>query len=269
MNETEKNNTSSSGHGGFNAEAAIYGSFFLIWLPGIVLNIIALVFIAKDIRKAILPAIVLLFMLCVYDLLAVIFSLIQHILDEFMDISQTVCAVSTFLFSYFTISSGILNCLMAIDRVMAICSPFFYKTRIDARTWKISCVVAGVATAVYSTFPIIGLGDIWSKEGSEKKCNLGYQEEPVKRVYGMLYGVVGSIFLLVIVICNAVLVRALFKMKKVVVSAQSSGTSDVSVEPPEMARSTSFEMAFAKMMICLSVAYVVCGTPTRVLNCYV
>ena len=264
MNVTDKNVTSTGDNDSQYQQTALYVSLLLVWLPGIVLNVIALVFITRDIRKAVFPAIVLLFVLCLYDLLAVLFSLCQHLLDRYIDMSDVACSISTFLFSYFVISSGVMNCLMAIDRVMAICAPFYYKRRIEVRTWCVVCCVAGLSTAVFSVFPIIGLGSIWSVQGGRKTCNLGYQEKPIKRVYGMVYGVIGFVFIAVIVAFNVILVRTLFKMKKTIVSVQSSASSDSSIEPKEGTRTTSFEIAFAKLMIGLSIAFIVCGTPTKV-----
>lgn len=265
-NVTVGNNSAGRVGDHFDIEAAVIVSFFFVWLPGIVLNIIALVFITRDLRKAVFPAVVLLFILCLYDLLAVILSLIQHVLDAFLEMSETLCAVSTFFFSYFTISAGILNCLMAVDRAMAICAPFYYKMRIEIRTWAITCVGVGVATAFYSAFPMIGLGDIWSIQNGEKTCNLGYQAEPWKRVYGMVYGIFGFLSIGMIVVFNTLLIKTLFKMRKSVVCLQTSTTeSSASTETTETARRESFEIVFAKMMICLSVAYIIFGTPTKVL----
>lgn len=265
MNFTDRN---ISVHGTDNSfqETAIYFSILLVWFPGIILNSIALCFIIKDIRKAVFPPVVLLFLLCLHDLLAVLFSLTQHLLDEFVQMADTLCSASTFFFSYFTIAAGVLNSLMAIDRVMAICTPFFYKRKIDVKTWKNVCIAAGLMTALYSLFPMIGLGDIWTlAENGKKRCNLGYQDKAVKRVYGMIYGALGFIFIAFIVVCNSVLARALFKMKKTVVSLQSSSVSDTpSGNSTENTRGSSFEKAFAKLMISLSIAYIVCGTPTKV-----
>lgn len=267
-NVTVGNNTSGKAGGHFDIETAMIVSLLFVWLPGIILNLTALVFITRDLRKAVFPAVVLLFILCLYDLLAVIVSLIQHVLDAFLEMSESLCAVSTFFFSYFTVSTGILNCLMAVDRTMAICAPFYYKMRIEIRTWAITCVGVGVATAFYSSFPMIGLGDIWSIQNGEKTCNLGYQAEPLKRVYGMVYGIFGFLTIGIIVVFNTLLIKTLFKMKKSVVSLQTSTTeSSTSTETTEAAKRESFEIVFAKMMICLSVSYIICGTPTKVLFC--
>lgn len=246
-------------------QSAVFAAVVLVWGPGIILNLTALMFIVRDMKRTYFPVIVLLFMLCLYHALAIIFTLVQHVLVKILASSDGLCGVTTFWFSYFKISSGIINTLMAIDRALAIRTPFFYSRHIKVITWKVVCCVCSFCSVLFSMLPLIGLGDMWSISGSTKLCRLGFQTDPRKRIYGMTYGVLGFVFVGLIVTCNVIVAKTLLLMKRNVVTVLSHDqTTTSNISQNDRVRNQEFELGFAKLMIAISIVYLICGTPTKV-----
>ncbi|KAH3724792.1 hypothetical protein DPMN_050617 [Dreissena polymorpha] len=255
----------------------VYFSIFLIWIPGIISNLLALYFIIRDIQKAIFPAIFLLLVLLCCDLSAVIFSVGRHVLQRYVTIiSIPFCTFISAIHIFFRVASGFMNLLMAVDRVLAICLPFYYKRYITVGTWKISCLIAGGFILLYCFFPIMGLGNVISmSRGGKASCSsLGYRSVTEQRVFGMMFPLLGFVCTLTIVICNMILIRTLIRMNIHVGAIGSSfeGGSSSSTDDPSgqssksASRVTHFEVVFAKLMACLASVYLVCVTPYNVSN---
>lgn len=250
-----------------------YISLLLIWIPGTTINFVSLFFIIKDIRKAVFPAAILLLMLCCSDLGAVILSCARHILVKYIG-QQTypMCAFLGTFYNFSKMSSGILNCLMTADRVLAICYPFIYKRHVTVKTWVIGSFIAGILVAIHSFFPIIGFGDvIIMRRGSIYCSALSYREEPIQRVYGMLFGIFGVLFVFFVVSGNVIIIRTLIRLGNKVahfsVNSETCSwteTTNSDGEKRSSALTTPFEIAVAKLMIGYAVAYLVCGTPYNV-----
>jgi len=248
-----------------------YFSIFIIWIPGTVTNLLALYFIVKDIKKAVFPAIILLLVLCCCDLIAVISSAARHMMGYFVThVSYAYCAGLSTTHIFFRIASGVLNCMMAVDRLLAICTPFYYKRNVDTRTWKVGCVIAGLAILFYCLFPLIGLGDYMATRGrGTVVCSsLSYRQIPVERVFGIFFGCIGFLCIIVIFVCNMFVIRSLIRLNNRVADLLSvkdrSTSTDESSGSTSTAKVTSFEVAFAKLMGCLAAVYIVCGTPYSV-----
>ncbi|KAH3729777.1 hypothetical protein DPMN_055755 [Dreissena polymorpha] len=251
----------------------VYFSIFLIWIPGILSNLLALYFVIRDIQKAIFPAIFLLLILVCCDLSAVIFSAGRHVLERYVTIiSLPFCTFISAIHIFFRVASGFINLLMAVDRVLAICLPFYYKRYITVGTWKISCLIAGFFILLYCSFPLMGLGNVISmRRGGKARCSsLGYRSVPEQRVFGMMFPLLGFVCTLTIVICNMILIRALIRMNTRVGTVGSSFEGGSSKDDPSGQSSSSaskvtpFEVVFAKLMACLALVYLVCGTPYNV-----
>jgi len=253
-------------HSYSGSTVTFYVSVFLIWVPGTLSNILALGFIVNDMKKAVFPAIYLLFILCCCDLCAVLASWSYHILLRYVLATYSICAASSFMFTFFNISASVTNAIMAVDRVLAICYPFFYKKNIEVRTWKKVCLISAIIIGFYCVFPFAGLGDVMSKRGHAFTCNsFSYQSEPIKRAFGIVFGLIGVGCVLTILTGNMILFKTLLSLYRSVACVEPShstvNTSDSSQTP---ARATPFEIAFAKLMICLAAVYLICGAPMQV-----
>ena len=247
-----------------------YISLGVITIPGLITNFVALIFIIRDIRKAVFPAIILLFALCTADLAAVIFSLFRHALNRIIkEYSFASCAALSVLHSFFRIYGGVLNSMMAVDRLLALCTPFYYKRKIEVLTWKVGCLIAAFITACFTCFPVVGLGNVTTIRMSNGKSKLycstfSYRTDPVQKVYGMLYGVLGYLIVSIIVTLNTIVIVTVIKLSKRIVIGNIETSTTSGSGGPSKANNTSFEIAFAKLMGCLAAVYLICGIPYNV-----
>lgn len=272
------NNTSSNqsaenvAGGGYKFEIPLYYlCVILVVLPGFVTNALALAFIIKDVRNVVFPAIVLLLTLIGADLVAVIFTGIHMGVALFVtETGYNICAPLSVLHTFFRLYSATLNAMMSLDRVLAICTPYFYKRRVHVCTWRTGCLVIGICIAVFALFPVVGLGDVLGVTHENDKivykCSaLSYRKETRRKIYGAVYGVIGCATILMIVCGNSLVIHSILKMRKRVVpvnvelSSSGSETANTST-----AKVTSFEIAFAQLMGYLALVYLVCGTPMNV-----
>ena len=269
-NGTGHNHTITYGAHNHNYDYMHYFSLACVILPGFVINSVALIFLIKDIRKAVFPAIILLLMLCSSDLAAVIFSTIHVSVSlTVTDITYALCAAKSVPHTFFQLYAGVLNAMMSIDRVMAICFPFFYKRNIQVSTWKFGSLVAAFCTAMFNIFPVIGLGDVimsvrFGGHAHYYCSTFTYWSEPRKRIFGTLYGMFGFVIVLLIVLGNSMVIRSVMKMRTRITSSIVEPSSSTDSTTSNTANVTSAEIAFAKLMGCLALVYLTCGMPYNV-----
>ena len=265
------------GHGSHGIGIMYYFSLCVISLPGFVTNALALGFIIKDVQKAVFPAIILLLALICADLAAVTFITLHLSIQQFVtDVTYSLCAVLSVLNTFFRLYSGLLNVLMCTDRVLAICTPYYYKRNIHVTTWKLGIIVSGMSTLMFAMFPVIGLGDVVKivyVNGREMlKCStLYHRTEMHKKVCGILYGIFGLLIIIYIVVGNCMVIRSVFKMRQKIISVnpEPSTTCTVDTDPNNTGKVASFEIAFAKLMGGLAVVYLVSGAPYSVSTNYI
>ena len=247
-----------------------YACMVVIMIPGFLANIVAIVFIVKDIRKAVIPAIVLLLVLCVSDLAAIIFtathlSIIQYVTH----VTYALCAPLSVLNTFFRLYSGVVNVMMSADRALAICAPYYYKRNIRASTWKLGCLVSALCIAMFGLCPVIGLGDVVKYRYVNGKAilscsTLHYREEPIKKICGVLYGAFGLLIIVFIVTGNCMVIRAVWKMRTKVASVNLESSFTTGSDTSKTASVTPFEIAFANLMGGLAIVYLISGGPYSV-----
>ncbi|KAH3724753.1 hypothetical protein DPMN_050577 [Dreissena polymorpha] len=227
---------------------ALFVSLGFVWIPGIVCNIIALIYIIRDIRKAVFPAIFLLLIFVCCDLTAVICSTLNYIVVFYIQ------NVTTF-YVFFRVASAFMNLIMAVDRYLAICQPFIYKRSVTVGTWKVTCLIACLSIMVYCMFAVVGLGDVnvLKTDGSVRCSSLAYSLKPTQRVFGMMFPLIGFLCTLTIVVLNMIVVRELFRLKNRVAAISStlegSSSTDTSGNASAAAKVKPFEVKFAKLFI--------------------
>ncbi|KAL3881976.1 hypothetical protein ACJMK2_028358, partial [Sinanodonta woodiana] len=243
-----------------SAAATYFLSFTFIYIPGLVTNIFVLILILRDFRKAVFPAVILLLVLCCADFIALVVSFLQHTMNRYvLTITYSRCAAFSVLHPYFRLYAGFLNSFMAIDRVLALGTPFFYKSKIQMATWKIGSVIAAIIALLIGLFPFMGLGEVWIQRKAGNKiiiiCSaFSYYPEPWKRAYGIVYGMMGFANLFTIVVCNTLVARIVLQLKNRIATLEQKSSDNSSSK-------TSFEMAFAKLMGGLAVVYIICSSP--------
>lgn len=245
------------------------GLLFVVF-PGFLTNSLALFFIVKDVRKAVFPAIVLLLTLISADLVADIFTGMHMIVALYVtDRTFKICASLSVLHTFFRMYSGLLNSMMSVDRVLAICTPYYYKRRVHVSTWKFGCLLAALCTAIFSLFPVVGLGNVMVQRYENKilvnACStFSYQEEAHKKVHSALYGIFGVVLILIIIFGNSMVIRSIYKMRKRIIPVNVELSNSTDYDCSSTTNVSSFEIAFAKLMGCLALVYLICGTPMNV-----
>ena len=271
-NETSWNTTIHVCSASDSHPEALYYYICLIFVvfPGFLTNSLALLFIIKDVRKAVFPAIVLLLTLISADLVADIFTGVHMAVSLYVtDKTYNICAPISVLHTFFRMYSGILNAMMSIDRVLAICTPYFYKRRVHVLTWKLGCLLSAVCSAMFCLFPVVGLGNVMIQRYKDKKlvnvCStFSYQEETHKKIYSAMYGIFGVTIILTIVLGNSMVIRSIYKMRKRIIPINVELSSSTDYDCSNTTNVSSFEIAFAKLMGCLALVYLICGTPMNV-----
>ncbi|KAH3888544.1 hypothetical protein DPMN_012580 [Dreissena polymorpha] len=250
---------------------SVYFALFVVWIPGIICNLIALFFIIRDIRKKVFPAIFLLLILICCDLTAVIYSAINHILMLLYRsvLSYPLCVFLSSNYVFFRVASGVMNLFMAVDRYFALCKPFYYKIHVNVRTWKVVCLITCVIMVFYCCFPIFGLGEVILIQMDDYAVcgNLGYRHIQAYRVMGFIFPFIGYVCSVTVVVCNVFVIRALIHLNKRVANVSTSfeaNSVELSGEESATPKVTPFEVAFAKLMTCLAAVYLVCGVPYNV-----
>ena len=245
------------------------GLLFVVF-PGFLTNSLALFFIIKDVRKAVFPAIILLLTLISADLVADIFTGMHMIVALYVtDRTFNICASLSVLHTFFRMYSGLLNAMMSIDRVLAICTPYYYKRRVHVSTWKLGSLLAALCTAIFSLFPVIGLGNVMVQRYENKilvnVCStFSYQEETHKKVHSAMYGIFGVVLILIIIFGNSMVIRSIYKMRKRIIPVNVELSNSTDYDCSSTTSLSSFEIAFAKLMGCLALVYLICGTPMNV-----
>ena len=247
-----------------------YFCLVFVLFPGFLTNAVAIVFIIKDVRKAVFPAIVLLLVLCSADLAAVTFTTIHLSLSQYVtEVTYELCAPLSVLNTFFRLYSGIINIMMSVDRALALCTPYFYKKTILVTTWKSGSVLAALGTALFAFFPIFGLGDVMKTRYINGKptnaCStFSNHPEGLKKVFGILYGLLGLIIILIIIIANCLVIQSVFKMRKKLISVHPEPSSFSESDSGNKPSMKSFEIAFAKLMGGLAIVYLISGAPYSV-----
>ena len=264
VNVTASNITKSTGmnpssHG--RSTTSFYIALALLYVPGLVTNVLALRLIIRDIRFVDIPTNMLLFSLCLTDLVAICNSLIWHTIRRVVPtLTFGFCAVKSFFGPFFPLFSGLVSALMAVDRFAAFICPYKYTEYIKCKTWRITVAFMAVALGLLCTFPHMGLGQFWIPKTRNGKLihscsSLSYHKDSQKNIFILAYVFIGIAVVATIVICNTAVLVALLKMRKRI-STPAGADQDRTIK--------SLEAEFAKIVGILTCAFLVCWTPYHV-----
>lgn len=266
-NLTIDNGTSSVSSSPSSPATGIPDSFYVtvgyMYIPGFIVNTIALLIIKKDLQLVQIPTNILLFFVCFTDLVALANSLIWHLVRYLSaDVtSEHVCGLKSILGLFFPMYSGINAVFMAFDRYIALCMPFYYKSTITHRTWLLAMFFAAIALLLICCFPVMGMGTIWSVRGRRRACTtIAYHTIPHQRVFGFLYSSIGLLLVVAIFVANVSVVYTAIKLHR---KFKNMATQTKDAPTPEN-QQMSCEIQFAKLVGALTIVFVVCWTPYNV-----
>lgn len=240
-----------------------YIALFLLYVPGILTNAICMFLLTSETKKSKLPTNTLLLLLCSTDFVAVSLSCFWSVTKRLgMTMGYNLCAVKCFLHPMMPLLTGAVSLLMALDRVLAFCKPFYYRTHISKKMWIICYIMAIIVLSVVCVLPHIGLGSFWTPKYKKGKvsytCSVfTYQTEERKKISHLIYMFLGLLLVAGIIISNIVVAGAVLLLRNRTIEAQKSRSNQ-----PAVSRST--EIKFAIIVGALACVFVTCWLPYNV-----
>uniref|UniRef100_A0A8D9DZC6 Prostacyclin receptor n=1 Tax=Cacopsylla melanoneura TaxID=428564 RepID=A0A8D9DZC6_9HEMI len=160
----------------------------------------------------------------------------------------------------FGLGSGCVAIVMAVERCLALTKPFFYQKHVTVKHIKFCIFALWTSVVILVSLPLFGFGLYWTPCNECKR----YKEAKLQRdiVYAYLYFTFGMLLTLSMVLANLSVVRTLcFKsdgygrggnplVRRV--SRNASLTYNAA---------TKEELAFGKLMVLLSVMFILCWVP--------
>ncbi|XP_069108668.1 prostaglandin F2-alpha receptor-like [Argopecten irradians] len=245
-------------------QASFAISVFFVFLPGCVFNSIAIFIIVKDLKTLQSPTNTLLFLLILFDFLALINSYLWLIIDtSYVSIPTVTCLIRIIINPLFLLYTGLLNLILAIDRYLALNVPFFYRNTVSSKIWLYVSTGALVVSLFIGSFPLMGLGTVgkYSIETGEYTCSsFAYEREPLKRVFGVTHPTVGLIVTVCIVVLNTLTVRTLLQMKQRI--------RDQDIQMGQEENMPSHEILFAHLVTVMTLGTIICWTPFNMINIF-
>lgn len=261
---TTASQSSSGGHSGTGLSDSFFISLFVLYIPGIVTNILAIIVMVVDYRKSNMPTSSLLLCLCVTNFFAVSLSCFWHTSRRLgFVMTYEWCALRSFLHPLMPLLTGATGLLLAIDRVLAFCKPFTYRSKITGKLWTIVFTAVLCFLSIICTLPHLGFGTIWTPTLRRGRltyvCSVfTYQTEWKKRVFHALYTFLGLSLVAGIITCNGVVAGAvlLLRNRMLILQKEVSGER----RTPSRAR----EVKFAVIVGVLACVFITCWLPYNV-----
>ncbi|XP_054718370.1 prostaglandin E2 receptor EP4 subtype-like [Uloborus diversus] len=167
---------------------------------------------------------------------------------------------------FFGFSSGSVASVMAIERFIALTTPFFYQKHITHKLIKRAIFILWFIVLFVVLLPLAGFGLYYEEDaetGAYSCARYRQATKPSDVAYAYVVFGFGTAMCLVIVSCNLAVVGALCRL-----SPESSKVrrTTVSKDHRELAfnHTTQEELSFAKLMVVLCVFYVACWLPQMV-----
>ncbi|XP_033739626.1 neuropeptides B/W receptor type 2-like [Pecten maximus] len=252
-NSSAANVTSSS-----DEQVSFAISVFFVFLPGCVFNSIAIFIIAKDVKTLHSPTNTLLFLLILFDFLALISSYLWLVIDtNFEPIPCRIKIITNPLFLLFT---GLLSLILAVDRYIALNFVFFYRENVTSKIWLYVSLGALLFCLFIGSLPLMGLGTVgnYSPISKQYTCSsFAYEPEPLKKVYGITQPSLGLVLTVCIVVLNTLTIRTVLKMK------QRIRDQEIHIGQENL---PSHEILFANLVTVMTLGSIVCWAPFHLVN---
>lgn len=242
-------------------DLASFANFSLL-VPASFANLLAVVIFFRSVRRG--GHVANLFLLCLsttdllgcfYGMHAVATPLYRHLLNP------VICSISVFLGAFSGLLSALSATVLAIDRYFALCKPYTYGIVFARKRAFLYVFIIILITTSVCLLNVVGLGSshqyLNNSDGSQTiLCSSRlYQIAPERRVFGYLYGILGTTVLLVVIFCNLQVILTVLKMRRRGVSPQEAGG---------VGQKTHIEVKFARVIGGLSIALLVCWSPFMV-----
>lgn len=261
--------------------------FTIMYMTGALGNLAALTILYRNEKKTRNKKMVLMLRcLASNDLVALMGMLILMKLQVYLP-NKWVCShefcVARVIWRQFGLSSGCVAVVMAVERWLALTHPFLYQKHITYNIIRRSIFCLWFAVLVLVCLPFTGFG-LYYDSGCVR-----YRDatETIDIAYAYLFFVFGTLLCVCIVVCNLAVIRVLCRLgcqrsrsrilgrrisrnskRTRSLSSGSSSTTGVLTNGEDIITyynvSTPEELAFARLMAVLCVAFVVCWMPQMV-----
>ncbi|XP_064095642.1 uncharacterized protein LOC135207744 isoform X1 [Macrobrachium nipponense] len=205
------------------------------------------------------------------DLLALLGSCVQMFMHLYLPVAKMkwFCAFRV-VWRAFGLGSGCVSVVMAVDRWLALSQPFLYHERVTYAVICRSVIGLWVFNLMLVCAPFVGFGlwyDVDSDKGVTACVRYRHGITPVDRAYAFLVFAFGMTMCAVIVRCNISVIRELFLMRKDCMPrrhSRSSCRSSTSLGGPPRNHPTMEELSLSRLMVVISIFFVVCWVPQLV-----
>lgn len=143
---------------------------------------------------------------------------------------QALCDYMAFMFIFAGLSTVFVVGAMALDRFLAIRTPYFYSAKVTYHKVKYIFLTSWLAALVFACLPLIGIGKN-VKHYPNTWCFFDFYSDEIKvKLFAYIYSSVGLSFILMIAILNTIVIWTLIKMRKVASLATGGNTKRVDSE---------------------------------------
>uniref|UniRef100_A0A336MNL7 CSON004325 protein n=1 Tax=Culicoides sonorensis TaxID=179676 RepID=A0A336MNL7_CULSO len=181
------------------------------------------------------------------------------------------------LFRFFGLSSGCVALVMALERFLALTKPFTYQQFITKRLIGKTILCLWIFVFCWTCLPFIGFG-LYINKAHDECINYKEAREEKDIIYAYLMFGLGMILCSGIVICNLSVTKVLCKAhfsrrgstsslyyQQVNIKHMTRTLFQISSRPSfNSTVPTSEEIRFAKLMLILSISFVICWCPQMI-----
>ena len=181
------------------------------------------------------------------------------------------CRFHGFAMAAFGLATPLIICAMAIERFLALRYVFFYSSRCRTGTARVCILILWFGTILYGLLPLFGFGK-YKKQYPGTWCYLDFHSHNIEtKVYGYIYACTNLILILMIILCNAYAVVAIFKtrLKRTSERVYSLNTSVQDHDGLMKARnqrkkSSDAEIQMIVLLCALTIVFTICWAPLMV-----
>lgn len=235
----------------------------IIATPGIIGNIFALVVTAKLLKVQKLTINVFVFGLCCCDLAGLVTICVPtwlcYIFGEWQG-GHHLCDFQGFATILFTMGSGMMATSMSADRVVSIKAPIFHMAKVNVRIASRIVVVVLLFSAVFAIMPVLGFGS-FVRNLTGTYCTINwFAEQSSDKAFSYIFAMCGILMILAVVASNITVIVLLLQKRR----ARNNLRGMRAAKAKELSANEKLEIQFARMMILISILFIVCWTPFMV-----
>ena len=241
-------------------QGAILG---IIATPGIVGNIFALVVTAKLLKVQKLTINVFVFGLCLCDLAGLLTICIPtwicYIFGGWQG-GKHLCDFQGFATLLFSMGSGMMATSMSIDRFLSIKAPIFHLAKVNMRVAIRLVAIVLIFSAIFAIMPVLGFGSfVLNLTGTYCTINW-FAKQASDKAFSYIFASFGILMILAVIISNIYVIVLLLKKRR----ARQNLRGMRSTKNKEVSANERLEIQFARMMILISILFLICWTPFMV-----